>query len=152
MSNLSVAQAIGANSTGSQAIKALKESNIDTILINPNIATIQTSHHLAVSAAFGSSSRSESARAHRRRPSFDERNTGHHLLLARHRRLCSLRIGKGTTRRNLAHFWRSIGFERRYPARQDGYSREVGRAGFGYAHQDLGGFRRSRLVCASFER
>ena len=38
--------------TGSQAIKALKESNIDTILINPNIATIQTSHHLANSVYF----------------------------------------------------------------------------------------------------
>ena len=34
-------------SPGSQAIKALRESNISTILINPNIATIQTSHHLA---------------------------------------------------------------------------------------------------------
>lgn len=34
-------------STGSQAIKALRESNISTVLINPNIATIQTSHHLA---------------------------------------------------------------------------------------------------------
>lgn len=32
---------------GSQAIKALRESNISTVLINPNIATIQTSHHLA---------------------------------------------------------------------------------------------------------
>jgi len=38
---------LGANHVGSQAIKALRESNIDTILINPNIATIQTSHHLA---------------------------------------------------------------------------------------------------------
>jgi len=36
-----------ANQTGSQAIKALRESNISTVLINPNIATIQTSHHLA---------------------------------------------------------------------------------------------------------
>lgn len=33
--------------SGSQAIKALRESKISTILINPNIATIQTSHHLA---------------------------------------------------------------------------------------------------------
>ncbi|RMF55741.1 MAG: carbamoyl-phosphate synthase (glutamine-hydrolyzing) large subunit [Calditrichaeota bacterium] len=33
--------------SGSQAIKALKEENISTILINPNIATIQTSEHLA---------------------------------------------------------------------------------------------------------
>lgn len=33
--------------SGSQAIKALKEEKIKTILINPNIATIQTSEHLA---------------------------------------------------------------------------------------------------------
>lgn len=33
--------------SGSQAIKALKEESIETILINPNIATIQTSEHLA---------------------------------------------------------------------------------------------------------
>ncbi len=33
--------------SGSQAIKALKQENIATILINPNIATIQTSEHLA---------------------------------------------------------------------------------------------------------
>ncbi len=33
--------------SGSQAIKALKEEGISTILINPNIATIQTSDHLA---------------------------------------------------------------------------------------------------------
>ena len=33
--------------SGSQAIKALKEENIETILVNPNIATIQTSQHLA---------------------------------------------------------------------------------------------------------
>lgn len=33
--------------SGSQAIKALKEENIYTILVNPNIATIQTSKHLA---------------------------------------------------------------------------------------------------------
>ncbi|MEJ2633692.1 MAG: carbamoyl-phosphate synthase (glutamine-hydrolyzing) large subunit [Calditrichia bacterium] len=33
--------------SGSQAIKALKEEGIYTILINPNIATIQTSEHLA---------------------------------------------------------------------------------------------------------
>ena len=33
--------------SGSQAIKALKEEEISTILINPNIATIQTSEHLA---------------------------------------------------------------------------------------------------------
>src|SRR5512146_2474692 len=33
--------------SGSQAIKALKEENVRTILVNPNIATIQTSEHLA---------------------------------------------------------------------------------------------------------
>ncbi len=33
--------------SGSQAIKALKEEGIATVLINPNIATIQTSEHLA---------------------------------------------------------------------------------------------------------
>ncbi|MBM4171560.1 MAG: carbamoyl-phosphate synthase (glutamine-hydrolyzing) large subunit [Ignavibacteria bacterium] len=33
--------------SGSQAIKAIKEEGIKTILINPNIATIQTSDHLA---------------------------------------------------------------------------------------------------------
>jgi carbamoyl-phosphate synthase large subunit len=38
--------------TGSQAIKALRESQIETILINPNIATIQTSHHLASQVYF----------------------------------------------------------------------------------------------------
>ncbi|MBN1561895.1 carbamoyl-phosphate synthase (glutamine-hydrolyzing) large subunit [candidate division KSB1 bacterium] len=33
--------------SGSQAIKALKEEGVFTILVNPNIATIQTSDHLA---------------------------------------------------------------------------------------------------------
>ncbi|MCK4836913.1 MAG: carbamoyl-phosphate synthase large subunit, partial [Candidatus Aminicenantes bacterium] len=33
--------------SGSQAIKALKEEKIEIVLINPNIATIQTSSHLA---------------------------------------------------------------------------------------------------------
>ena len=33
--------------SGSQAIKALKEENIQTVLVNPNIATIQTSGELA---------------------------------------------------------------------------------------------------------
>ena len=33
--------------SGSQAIKALKEENVSTVLVNPNIATIQTSDHLA---------------------------------------------------------------------------------------------------------
>ncbi|MFQ5601692.1 MAG: carbamoyl-phosphate synthase (glutamine-hydrolyzing) large subunit [bacterium] len=33
--------------SGSQAIKALEEEGIQTVLVNPNIATIQTSEHLA---------------------------------------------------------------------------------------------------------
>ena len=33
--------------SGSQAIKALKEEGITTVLVNPNIATIQTSDSLA---------------------------------------------------------------------------------------------------------
>jgi len=33
--------------SGSQAIKALKEEGVQTVLVNPNIATIQTSNHLA---------------------------------------------------------------------------------------------------------
>ena len=38
--------------SGSQAIKALREENIHTILVNPNIATIQTSDYLADSVYF----------------------------------------------------------------------------------------------------
>jgi len=34
--------------SGSQAAKALKEEHIETILVNPNIATVQTSHNLFV--------------------------------------------------------------------------------------------------------
>ena len=33
--------------SGSQALKALKEEHISTILINPNIATVQTSDEFA---------------------------------------------------------------------------------------------------------
>ena len=33
--------------SGSQALKALKEENIETVLINPNIATVQTSENIA---------------------------------------------------------------------------------------------------------
>ena len=33
--------------SGSQALKALKEENIETVLINPNIATVQTSEGFA---------------------------------------------------------------------------------------------------------
>src|SRR6266568_2514513 len=38
--------------SGSQALKALKEEGIKTVLVNPNIATIQTSKQLADSIYF----------------------------------------------------------------------------------------------------
>ena len=44
---LSIGQAGEFDYSGSQAIKAFKEENIEVILINPNIATIQTSKGLA---------------------------------------------------------------------------------------------------------
>ena len=44
---LSIGQAGEFDYSGSQAIKALKEANKKSILINPNIATNQTSHALA---------------------------------------------------------------------------------------------------------
>lgn len=44
---LAIGQAGEFDYSGSQAIKALKEANKQTILINPNIATNQTSHSLA---------------------------------------------------------------------------------------------------------
>jgi len=44
---LQIGQAGEFDYSGSQAIKALKEDGIKTVLINPNIATIQTSEQLA---------------------------------------------------------------------------------------------------------
>uniref|UniRef100_A0A7S2S5X3 Uncharacterized protein n=1 Tax=Mucochytrium quahogii TaxID=96639 RepID=A0A7S2S5X3_9STRA len=44
---LSIGQAGEFDYSGSQAIKALKEENIEVILINPNIATVQTSKNFA---------------------------------------------------------------------------------------------------------
>ncbi|RUP44689.1 large subunit of carbamoyl-phosphate synthase [Jimgerdemannia flammicorona] len=49
---LSIGQAGEFDYSGSQAIKALRESGVETILINPNIATIQTSHALADTVYF----------------------------------------------------------------------------------------------------
>ena len=49
---LSIGQAGEFDYSGSQAIKALRESGIETILINPNKATIQTSQELASSIYF----------------------------------------------------------------------------------------------------
>lgn len=44
---LSIGQAGEFDYSGSQAIKALKEEHIHTVLVNPNIATVQTSKGLA---------------------------------------------------------------------------------------------------------
>jgi len=44
---LQIGQAGEFDYSGSQAIKALKEDGIKTVLINPNIATIQTSEDMA---------------------------------------------------------------------------------------------------------
>lgn len=44
---LSIGQAGEFDYSGSQAIKALKEESVETILINPNIATVQTGNDLA---------------------------------------------------------------------------------------------------------
>src|SRR5437764_9351681 len=44
---LQIGQAGEFDYSGSQAIKALKEEGIATVLVNPNIATIQTSDWLA---------------------------------------------------------------------------------------------------------
>ena len=49
---LSIGQAGEFDYSGSQAIKALKEENILTVLVNPNIATVQTSKGLADSVYF----------------------------------------------------------------------------------------------------
>src|SRR3989338_11092810 len=44
---LKIGQAGEFDYSGSQAIKAFREEGIETVLINPNIATIQTSRELA---------------------------------------------------------------------------------------------------------
>ena len=42
---LSIGQAGEFDYSGSQAIKALKEEGLETVLINPNIASVQTNLH-----------------------------------------------------------------------------------------------------------
>ncbi|KAF9819531.1 hypothetical protein IEO21_01995 [Rhodonia placenta] len=49
---LSIGQAGEFDYSGSQALKALREEGVDAILINPNIATWQTSHQLASEVYF----------------------------------------------------------------------------------------------------
>lgn len=49
---LSIGQAGEFDYSGSQALKALREEGVDAVLINPNIATWQTSHQLASEVYF----------------------------------------------------------------------------------------------------
>ncbi|MEB3852203.1 MAG: carbamoyl-phosphate synthase (glutamine-hydrolyzing) large subunit [Desulfurococcales archaeon] len=44
---IKIAEAAEFDYSGSQALKALREEGIETVLVNPNVATIQTSHRLA---------------------------------------------------------------------------------------------------------
>src|SRR5262249_50867014 len=44
---LQIGQAGEFDYSGSQALKALREEGVRTVLLNPNIATVQTSHELA---------------------------------------------------------------------------------------------------------
>lgn len=44
---IKIAEAAEFDYSGSQALKALREEDIETVLVNPNIATVQTSHRLA---------------------------------------------------------------------------------------------------------
>lgn len=44
---IKIAEAAEFDYSGSQALKALREEGIETVLINPNVATIQTSHDMA---------------------------------------------------------------------------------------------------------
>ncbi len=44
---IKIAEAAEFDYSGSQALKALREEGIETVLVNPNVATIQTSHEMA---------------------------------------------------------------------------------------------------------
>ena len=54
---LKIGQAGEFDYSGSQALKALREEGIKSVLINPNIATIQTSEGIADHSDFGRYSR-----------------------------------------------------------------------------------------------
>ena len=49
---LKIGQAGEFDYSGSQALKAMREEGIETVLINPNIATIQTSEGVADTVYF----------------------------------------------------------------------------------------------------
>ena len=44
---IKIAEAAEFDYSGNQALKALKEEGIETVLVNPNVATIQTSYKFA---------------------------------------------------------------------------------------------------------
>ena len=71
--------------SGSQALKALKEEGIETVLINPNIATVQTSEGVADQIYF----------------------------FAGDSVLCGESHPEGTAARHLVGVWRTDGFELR---------------------------------------
>ena len=52
---LKIGQAGEFDYSGSQALKAMKEEGISTVLINPNVATIQTSEGIADRVYFATS-------------------------------------------------------------------------------------------------
>ena len=83
---LKIGQAGEFDYSGSQALKALKEEGISTVLLNPNIATIQTSEGVADKVYFLPIT-----------PYFVEEV-----------------IKKGTTGRNPIGVWRADRFELRY--------------------------------------
>ena len=56
---LKIGQAGEFDYSGSQALKALKEEGIETVLINPNIATVQTSEGVADKIYFLGSGRQD---------------------------------------------------------------------------------------------
>ena len=45
--SIKIAEAAEFDYSGSQALRALREEGIETVLVNPNVATIQTSYRLA---------------------------------------------------------------------------------------------------------
>ena len=56
---LKIGQAGEFDYSGSQALKALREEGIYSVLVNPNVATIQTSEGIADKVYFKSSRRSD---------------------------------------------------------------------------------------------
>lgn len=56
--------------SGSQALKALKEAGVQSVLINPNIATIQTNHFIADEIYYRTYAEHAHSRSHTSSPSW----------------------------------------------------------------------------------